>query len=170
MHFVFICICVAIFCLTTSSLVDSLLLKLCGCFSPYNIQSFGLFTCLIVAFLSRSSLLCCCLLSIIKCALSSCTFHFFKPVFVISWSSSLTNKFHSFDLFYSPSLSSLRSKFSTFSSFSIRFWSCRFPFYFSSSLQLFGLFLPIVIQWSLVFKPTFFLPQKCYISFRKKKP
>ena len=53
--------------------------------------------------------------------------------------------------------------------FQFGFARIAFPFYYSSSLQLFGLFLPIVIQWSLVFKLTFFLPQKCYISFLKKK-
>ena len=83
-------------------------------------------------------------------------FSFFEPVFVISWSFSLRNEFHSFDLFYLPLLSSSRSKFSTFWSFSIRFCLCR-------------LFLSIVIQWSLVFKLAFFLPQKYYISFRKEK-
>ena len=100
MHFVFICICPAIFCVMTSSpsaRSSAALLKLCDCFSPYNSQSFSPFWCLSVAFLrsivyicysqSHSSLFCCCLLSIIKCTLSSCTFHFFKPVFVISWSS-----------------------------------------------------------------------------------
>ena len=60
-------------------------------------------------------------------------FSFFEPVFVISWSFSLRNEFHSFDLFYLPLLSSSRSKFSTFWSFSIRFCLCR-------------LFLSIVIQ------------------------
>ena len=46
-----------------------------------------------------------------------------------------------------------------------------FPFYSSSNLQLFGSFfkLSIVIQYSLVYKPTFFLLKKYYISFRKKK-
>ena len=168
-----------------SSFVDSLLLKPSCCFSLYNIQSFSPFSCLIVAFLqscvtkamslacqlnsqSRSSLFCCCLLSIIKCTLSSCTFHFFKPVFLISWSSSLTNKFHSFDLFYSPSLSSSRSKFSTFIVFNSVLLVSLFCHY-SSSLQLFGLLLSIVTQWSLVFKFTFFLPPKILYFFSKKK-
>ena len=191
MHFHVNCICAAIFCLkydlkSFSSFLCSLLLKSCGCFSPYNIQSFIPFSCLIVAFprsfvykavslacwlnsQSRSSLFCCCLLSIIKCTLSSCTFHFFEPVFVISWSSSLTNKFHSFDLFYLPSLSSSRSKFSTFSSFSIRFCSCRFSlllFFFSSAIRL------VLIHSNTVkscFQAYVFSSPKILYFFSKKK-
>ena len=50
--------------------------------------------------------------------------------------------------------------------FNSYFVDVAFPFYYSSSLQLFSMFLSIVIQWSLVF--TFFLPPKYYISFRKE--
>ena len=50
---------------------------------------------------------------------------------------SLPNKFHSFDVFHSPSLSSSRSKISDL--FSICFRSCRFSFlvfFFSSAIRL----------------------------------
>ena len=51
---------------------------------------------------------------------------------------SLTNKFHSFDS--STCFICRRCKFSTFSSFQFGFARVPFPFYYSSSLQLFGLF------------------------------
>ena len=102
--------------------------------------------------------------------LSSCTYHFFELVFVISWYSFLTNKFHSFDLFYSPSLSSSLSKFSTFSSFSIRFSSCRFSlqlFFFSSAIRL-VLIHSNTVNWSC-FQSYVFSSTKMLYFFSKKK-
>ena len=88
---------------------------------------------------SRSSLFCCCLLSIIKCTLSSCTFHFFKPVFVIPWSTLWQTNFIPSTV--RPVSFAVAVNFRPSHSFNqFGFALDAFPFYYSSSLQLFGLF------------------------------
>ena len=126
-----------------SSFVGSLLLKQCGCLSPYNIQSEALsiklsplhgnwtLSLALLYFVAG-------LLSIKKCTLSSCTFHFFKPVFVISWSSLWQTNFIPSTV--RPVSFAVAVNFRLSHRFQFGFARVAFPFYYSSSLQLFGLF------------------------------
>ena len=87
----------------------------------------------------------------------------------LSARSSTASFFHSFDFFIRCRSHPRVVNFRPSHRFQFGFSRVTFPLYYSASLQLFGLFLSIVIQRSLVFKLTFFLSQKYYISFQKKK-
>ena len=161
-----------------SSFVGSLLLKPCGCFSSYIIQSFSPFSCLSVAFLrsfvykpvSLATELSFSLFSILslpslhnKVYTLFLYFSFLQTGFSNLLIFSLTNKFHSF---YSSTCFIRRSCKFSISSFSIRFCSCRF------SLLLF--FFPPAIRLVLntvksCLQAYVLSSQKYYISFRKKK-
>ena len=170
-----------------SSFLGSLLLKPCGCFSPYNIESFCPFPCLIVAFLGSFVHKACPLhalnelsFSLISILLLSSIhniivftlflyFSFLRTGFCNLLIFSLTNKFPSLPLFHqSPSLSFSRGNFRPSHRFQSVFSHAAFPFYYSS-LFLFDL---IFIHGNTVkscLQLTFFLPPKDCISFREVK-
>ena len=103
-----------------------------------------------------------------QCGCFSCTFHFFKPVFVISWSSLWQTNFVPWAV--RPVSFAVAVNFRTSHRFQSFFARLAFTFYYILLLFIYSAYsLSIVIQWSIVFKLTYFLPPKILYFFPKKK-
>ena len=111
----------------------------------------------------------CCLASIIKCTLSSRTFHFFEPVFVISWSSPSQTNFIPSTCFICHRSHPRVVNFRYSHRFQFGFARVAFPFYYSSSLQLFGLFFIHSNTVKSSFQAYVFSSPKILYFFSKKR-